>query len=426
MQPALTSEEQEVLRRALLAEQKLEELAKENRAPLGFGWYDLQCSPWVLQRLLQKGFLKVVSVWRRGLLYRVADVELVKQALNNIKPPSTPENEKIPDDIFSCIEGYDDLKQLLLANIKGDARVHILLWGSPATAKTLFLLELTRLPRSYYIVGSRVSKAGLSRLLLEHQPKFLLVDEIDRIPGKDLGILLSLMETGIVRETIAGGKEAILDTVVFGACNRVDTLPQEIRSRFLEFYFPPYSEEEFLWVATNFLVKREGLDEPTARRVAGFCLRWRDVRKARAVARLFRVMGDRVFEILREKVAVEGERQAGDSALQSEALISPDRMILSENNVLALARIDPLKVSKLQSVPLENPIDRSALELAERLKQFNYTIDNRILTKAVTNLQRAGFLPRAGLRAWFWNEPMPVLVGCEGGETFLIIAPRIE
>jgi hypothetical protein len=101
-------------------------------------------------------------------------------------------------------------------------------------------------------------------------------------------------------------------------------------------------------------------------------------------------------------------------------------MILSENNVLALARIDPLKVSKLQSVPLENPIDRSALELAERLKQFNYTIDNRILTKAVTNLQRAGFLPRAGLRAWFWSEPMPVLVGCEGGETFLIIAPRIE
>jgi len=303
MQPAgtLTSEEQEVLRRALLVEQKL---AKENRAPLGFGWYDLQCSPLVLYRLSQKGFLRIIS-WQRGFLYRVADAELVKRALNgelNENPPL--DRVEIPDDLFSCIEGYDDLKQLLLADIKGDARVHILLWGSPATAKTLFLLELSRLQRSCYIVGSRVSKAGLSRLLLEQQPKFLLVDEIDRIPGKDLGVLLSLMETGIVRETIVGGKETALDTVVFGACNQVDTLPEELRSRFLEFYFPPYSREEFLQIATNFLVKREGLNEPTARRVAEFCLRWRDVRKARAIARLFRVMGDRIFEILGKSPSV--------------------------------------------------------------------------------------------------------------------------
>jgi Holliday junction DNA helicase RuvB len=294
----LTGEEREALQKALLAEQKLVELAKENRAPLGFGWYDLQCPPWVLYRLSQKGFLKVVSVWRRGLLYRVANPELVKQVLNGEVNFSQPSKVEIPDDLFSCIEGYDDLKQLLLADIKGDARVHILLWGSPATAKTLFLLELSRLQGSCYIVGSRVSKAGLSRLLLEQQPKFLLIDEIDRISGKDLGVLLSLMETGVVKETIVGGKETVLNTVVFGACNRVDTLPEELRSRFLEFYFPPYSREEFLRVATNFLIKREGMDESTAKRVAEFCLRWRDVRKARAVARLFRVMGDRIFEIL--------------------------------------------------------------------------------------------------------------------------------
>ena len=37
--------------------------------------------------------------------------------------------------------------------------------------------------------------------LFENKPKYLLIDEIDKMPAKDQTFLLNLMETGILTET---------------------------------------------------------------------------------------------------------------------------------------------------------------------------------------------------------------------------------
>ena len=68
--------------------------------------------------------------------------------------------------------------------IKAPRPVHTLLVGPPGVAKSLFLLELSRLPRSMFVVGGTSTKVGLRDLLVERRPRFLLIDEIEKM-GKD-------------------------------------------------------------------------------------------------------------------------------------------------------------------------------------------------------------------------------------------------
>jgi len=80
--------------------------------------------------------------------------------------------------------------------------VHILLVGSPASAKTMFLTEVMRVFKSsLFVVGSNTTKAGLVNQLFEKRPKFLLIDELEKMNNTDQISLLHLMETGIISET---------------------------------------------------------------------------------------------------------------------------------------------------------------------------------------------------------------------------------
>ena len=82
--------------------------------------------------------------------------------------------------------------------------VSILLSGPPVSAKTMFLQSFMKLGDSYFIDGSNSSKAGLLDYIFDNKPKYLLIDEIDKMSAKDQSFLLNLMETGIVTETRHG------------------------------------------------------------------------------------------------------------------------------------------------------------------------------------------------------------------------------
>ena len=91
---------------------------------------------------------------------------------------------KIPKDVFAPIIGYEDVKELFIGALQmyGDGLpVHFLLAGPPASAKSLFLLCLSKIKGSAYLLGSRVSKAGLTDILIEQKHPLLLIDE--RIGG---------------------------------------------------------------------------------------------------------------------------------------------------------------------------------------------------------------------------------------------------
>jgi len=103
---------------------------------------------------------------------------------------------------FETIVGHNDIKLILNKAILSERPIHVLLMGKPGCAKTMFLMEMMRrLKNSYFIVGSNTTKAGLVNQLFENEPKYLLIDELDKMNANDQVSLLHLMETGIISET---------------------------------------------------------------------------------------------------------------------------------------------------------------------------------------------------------------------------------
>ena len=106
--------------------------------------------------------------------------------------------------LFGEIIGYDHIKRLFRMVLEAESAIHILLVGPPASAKTMFLTSLMQLKNSYFSDGGASTKSGMIDYLFANRPRYLLVDEIDKMPAKDQASLLNLMETGIVSETKYG------------------------------------------------------------------------------------------------------------------------------------------------------------------------------------------------------------------------------
>jgi len=207
-----------------------------------------------------------------------------------------PKKIRIPPNLFSDIVGYDDVKSLLLKTIRsyGDGLpVHFLLVGEPATAKSLFLLSLERIKGAEYRLGSRLSRSGLVELLIGKKPHLVLIDEIDKVSDREcLAVLLSLMETGRIVETLHGKmRTEKLEVIVVAAANDISELPRELLSRFIILRFKPYKWGEFLKIARNILVKREGVKPRIAKYIASVVwnkLGSKDFRDCIKLARLIR------------------------------------------------------------------------------------------------------------------------------------------
>ena len=105
------------------------------------------------------------------------------------------------DWFFENIYGCDDVKRLLRMAVEANHNCPILLTGPPTSAKTLFLQSLMKLKDSHFIDCSSASKSGIVDYVFENKPKYLLLDELDKLSRKDQTFLLNLMETGIVSET---------------------------------------------------------------------------------------------------------------------------------------------------------------------------------------------------------------------------------
>jgi Holliday junction DNA helicase RuvB len=211
---------------------------------------------------------------------------------------------EIPNGLFDDIIGHEEAKNLFIKALQGE-RVHFLLIGPPASAKTLFLLCLERLPRTRYVLGSRMSKAGLTDYLITNRPRIILIDEIDKLCGPDYGVLLSLCETGRVTEMLYNrAREAMLETTVFACANTLKGIPPEVVSRFLVLFFKPYSQQEFFSIVEN-LLRRRGIDQETSMYIARKVwhdLGSRDPREAIRISRMGRTKEavDQVISWLRK------------------------------------------------------------------------------------------------------------------------------
>ena len=134
--------------------------------------------------------------------------------------------------------------------------------------------------------------------LFEKRPRFLLIDEIEHMPGKDQAVLLSLIQSQIISETkYKKTRQTQLKCSVFATSNSTKKMLDPLLSRFVVIKMGKYSYEQFMRMAMKILVERERLeDENLARAIVNKV--WQNssdnanIRDAIKIARLAENMND--------------------------------------------------------------------------------------------------------------------------------------
>ena len=276
----------EILKLAIEAEEKGDYAIDH----LGWAWSDVRAPVHLLRKLVIEGVIKVSYSSRSETNYRLEDREIVRQTLvkyeggQSVVSPTTLE---IPEDIFSPIVGYDDIKYWFVKSLKAEKQVHILLIGPPASAKSMFGLELERIQGAAYYSGTAATRAGIQRFLADTKPHILILDEIDKLPELDQSALFSVMESGVLTELKTGRvRTEFVPVRIYAAGNTDRTLGDALKSRFLTFHLKPYTSQEFTEVVTR-VITREGKTEELAEYIADkLIVTSRDPRDAVQTARL--------------------------------------------------------------------------------------------------------------------------------------------
>ena len=292
-----------IAERALQIEDEEEAKRRENPSLYpwsGFEWTDIPAQTSVLNQLvidelLVTGGPRGTYRSRSTTAYKLKDPELVRECLEKLSEiEEGTEEGDIPNDLFDFILGHDQIKDLLWRSINAERPVHVLLVGPPATAKSMFLGELARLPFSRFALGGSTRRGGLEDYLLEFRPRFLIIDEIDKMDMRDMSVLLSLMESGVVARLKKRMREMEkMTTWVMGGANRDNNIWPELKSRFFTVHLKEYSEADFLQISRAVLITREKVEPGLATLIATALARHtRDVRESIHFGRLCKTEDD--------------------------------------------------------------------------------------------------------------------------------------
>jgi len=280
----------------------------------GFAWSDVYADPRTLNSLVTRRILKVAFRSNKYCAYRAFDLVSMEQALADYEGSFTQEvvTEDIPEDLFKIISEHIEKKEIMWRSLKAERPVHVLLFGTVASAKTLFLEELARLPHSRFVLGSSLTKAGILDVLFNERPRYLILDELDKIDdAENLSALLSLMHKGYITETKYRRHRTLrLKTWVFASANDMSRLPKELLSRFVLLRFRDYTDDEFREVAVDVLKEQEGVSETLGLYMAEKVLRELNSRDIRDVIKCSRLLKTKTKEEVDFIVSILG-RQKG-------------------------------------------------------------------------------------------------------------------
>jgi len=166
--------------------------------------------------------------------------------------------------MFDKIVGYEGIKRTFLRSLNTLEPVHILLVGPAGQAKTMFLKSVLQAFGHNKAFFTNQSKSGLIDVLFDMRPKYLLVDEIEHLRSEYQTILLSLMETGILTQTLHKQvRQTQLRTWVFATSNGTKRLSEPLLSRFRVMYLNEYSFSQFYEISVKKLLA-EGLSDRAA------------------------------------------------------------------------------------------------------------------------------------------------------------------
>lgn len=289
---------------ALVKIRKFEDIVPKEDWKLGWSWQDVGVYPGTLGTLIVQGLVDMTYKSHSFTHYMLSEKgKLLAEAGDLVVEPQEIGLPEIPVDLFDDIIGYDNVKTLIRTSLTLEKPVHVLLYGPPALAKTMFLRIVEQLGGglALWITGSATSQAGLWDLLAERKPRWLLVDEIEKMNLVDTSGLLSLMESGrLVRTKVGRTLDEQLTVWVIAAANRISGLSPELLSRFARVELQEYTSPEFLEVVKRVLVKWEDVDELAASQISHSLVGiTHDIRDAIRVARLSTRIGvDKAVELL--------------------------------------------------------------------------------------------------------------------------------
>jgi holliday junction DNA helicase RuvB len=211
---------------------------------------------------------------------------LFKNKLLGLFHDSSTNVSKKSDRIFGDIIGYDHIKRLFQMALDSSEPVSILLSGPPASAKTLFLQCVMKLQSSYFVDGGSSTKAGIIDHIFVHKPRYLLIDELDKLSTKDQTFLLNLIETEIVSETkYKKTREMKIKTSVFATSNNAEKIIPPLQSRFFIVKLEPYTYEQFYQITIGLLTSSQyNVDEEIAKATADAI--WNSTQNIRDCARI--------------------------------------------------------------------------------------------------------------------------------------------
>lgn len=286
--------ELEALRRML----EVEASQPEAESKLGWDWRSCRTYPAVINKLMLAGLVECTYNSNRYRYYKLTQKGKDAAEGETALFPTAEAVEELPAvaiNLFEEIVGYNDLKDLIRAALTMEDPIHILLYGPPSIAKSMFLMDIERAVGSLALplLGSATSHAGLWDMIAERRPRYLLIDEIEKMNLQDMAGLLSLMEhKRIIRMKVGRMLDLELDCRVFAAANVVRRLPPELLSRFWKYSVTEYNSTEYVQVVKSVLVNREGIVEEYAHQIAMKLVNsTHDVRDAIRVARLSKQVG---------------------------------------------------------------------------------------------------------------------------------------
>jgi len=266
----------------------------------GWTWQDVHTQIGIINQMVAANIVDLRYSSRQSKNYRLKSLADTIDALKAID--AGPEASRISvDELFDLVVGHEKIKQLIRFAVGAERPVHVLLEGPPGTAKTLMLQDVGRLPGAQFYVGSTTTKSGLVGLLLQEHPRFLVIDEIDKMADNDMSPLLNLMETGTVTVLHHGDRQRMeMDCRVFAGGNDSRRISTAILSRFAKFEIPAYTEAEFVEVAHQVLIKREHQGPQMALLIANAVVKYStDIRDAVRVARMARGDPELVIDVVK-------------------------------------------------------------------------------------------------------------------------------
>lgn len=191
--------------------------------------------------------------------------------------------------IFADLEGRGQIKEELFKAVTSSKTLHTLLVGPPGCGKTEFLLRIKNAfaNQSEFVDGSYGTKVGIVNLLLAQEPRYLLIDEIDKLEKRDQIALFNLMQTGIISKTLKSERiEKRMTVTVFATANTGETLLPPLLSRFFAIYLREYTDEQFEELAVKSVAQTELIKPEVAMQIAVSVLRKLNSRDLRDVIKI--------------------------------------------------------------------------------------------------------------------------------------------